>query len=262
MPYTFMQDETHCLLIGTKFAIWRKPASGDMFGPYKNPAAHLDLLKFHSDMQYLSLAVQQDVVVNHTSLAGAAGTAASGAPAAGSGSSGSAPPVMNGDIREDRIELLDHGAGLIPPYMVLFNGQAISAGTMVQNEGDRARLVSSWVSATKVGIKAIAFSSLSALSAVTRTYRVLVFRQFAPVPGAPLYRFKPDEIQLGARKISNVNPALRRAAAGEATFYLPKLPDTDIRNGAIRTASPISGIVDIGLYNGALLEIPAIEVTY
>jgi hypothetical protein len=262
MPYLLMEDDENCLLIGTKFAIWKKPVSGDKFGPYKNPTAHLDLLRFHSDMQYLSLAVQQDVVVNHTSLAGSTGVAPGGAPATGDGSSGSAQPVANGDIRADMIDLVNHDAGAIPPYYVLYNGQAVSAGTVVQDDGDRARLVSSWVTSSKVGIKAIAFSSVSALAAVSRTYRVVVFRQFAPQPGLPLYRFRPSEIQLGAGKISDTNPALRRANVGEATFYIPKAPDTDIRNGAIRSISSAGVTTDLGNYNGGLLELPAIEVTY
>jgi hypothetical protein len=262
MAYVFLEDEDNCLLIGTKFAIWKKPVSGDKFGPYKNPTAHLDLLRFHSDMQYLSLAVQQDVVVNHTSLAGAAGTPASGAPTTGDGSSGSAQPVASGDIREDMIDLLTHSAGGVPPYQVLYNGQVVSAGTVVQTGDGCARLVSSWVTSTKVGIKAIAFSSESDLPAADKTYRVVVFRQFGPDSGEPLYRFRPTEIQLGAGKISNASPALRRAKVGEATFYIPKAPDTDIRNGAIRSISSAGVTNDLGSYNGGLLELPAIEVTY
>lgn len=248
-----------------KMAIWEKPASGDKFAPFDSPTDYMDAIYFHSDLQYLSSPLIDTVTVNHAQVNGVTGSGVTGAPSNDTSNTGPSQAIANGQIVTANHTLLSHGLGVVPPYMVLYNGEAIGGGTNVQDETGRGRLVSSYATTSIIGLREVGFSSASNLSAVSRDYDVIVFRELDPDPLKPLFHVKLSDgtFILGQGKIEAGARTLRRALVGDATFYIPISRTLDVRNGAIRTVSPISGLKDFGgFYSGGLIQIEAIEVTY
>lgn len=240
-----------------KVAVWEKPASGDPMAPFYDPSNHMDLVYFHSDLRYLSNTLEQDVTINHTQLNGLTGSAVAGAPGQGT----SAQLIANGDIRSSSIDLLSHGLGYTPPAFVLLDGQILAGSTAIQSTTAGARFCSSWADATKVGLREIAFSSTANLVAVSKTYKVLCFRQFEGDPALPTFRAKPGEgiIVFGEGRITQDDRPIRVPAdPSDAEWYVPVTIAVDCKNGAIRTLSAISGATDRGLYTGSLFDLRAV----
>lgn len=256
---------TKCLRVKDgKLVIWDKPLAGDHLAPFDDPVTHIDSIYFCSDFQYLSSVIEADVIINHASVSGLTGSGVTGT-SAGDGSSGSSEKIADGRVIPAAHTLYTHSLGYVPPYMVLYNGEAIAGGTNVQPEDGRARLVSSYATSSIIGLKEVGFSNASTLAAVDRTYQVLIFRELAADPSKPLFHVKLGDgaLVMGQGKVTEDMALLRRVTAAEATFYIPVSPTLDIRNGAVRTVSPIAGINDVGgQYNGGLLQIEAIEVAY
>jgi hypothetical protein len=247
-----------------KLAIWEKPTSGDVMAPFDDPLANMDKVKFHSDLQYLSSqAVSADININHTSLAGVTGTGY----VAGSGggpSSGSSTPIANGQVRVSSIDLATHSLGYVPLFYVLYNDRIVSPGTIVQTGTNMARFVSVYATTTKIILREVAISSSSALPAITKTYNTIVFREPIADPAKPMLRLSANHPMVLARgKVTEADRPLRKAASADAKFYIPTERTLDICNGAIRTISPLDGIVDVGTnYNGGFTSAESILVTF
>lgn len=257
---------TFCFFISAddeKLAIWEKPLSGDIFAPYDDPLANMDKVKFHSDLQYLaSQAVSSNITINHTSLAGVTGTGYQ-AGNGGGPASGSSAPISDGQIRVSSIELSTHGLGYVPLCYVLYNNRIVSPGTVVQTDSDMIRMVSVYVTTTKVFLREIAISSAVALPAISRDYSVLVFREPIADPLQPtLFLSRDNPMVLAKGKITEDNRPLRASVASDARFYVPIERTIDIKNGAIRNISPLDGIIDYGSYNGNFSTARSVLVTY
>jgi hypothetical protein len=214
----------------------------------------MDLVYFHSDLQYLANALEQDVTVTHTSLAGITGSGQAGIGV------GSSQPIADGDVRGTAIDLVTHNFGYPPITFVLLNGEILSGGTLIQSASTGARYASSWSDNTKAGLFETAFSSASALPSVSRTYKVLCFRSLSGDPSLPTLRFSPGEnlIVLGRKISSDARPLRVPALVGDAEFYVPLEPVLDARNGAVRSISPISGTVDLGFYTGSFFTLKSV----
>jgi hypothetical protein len=241
-----------------KVAIWDATGlvGAARMDPFNTPTDHMDRVFFHSDLQYLANMIEQTVVVNHTSLAGKTGTSVSGAPGLGT----PAQAIANGNVRGLSIPLWTHSFGYAPPCFILHNGEILSGGTVIQSTSAGIRLASGWSNNTQVGLFETAFSSASALAAVSNTYKVIIFRALAGDPALPTFRnSKPDEELILGRKISDDARPLRvPILPGDAEFYVPLDPVLDIRNGALRSISPITGTTNMGFYTGSFFELHSV----
>lgn len=243
-----------------KMAIWEKPASGDRMAPFDDPIANFGLIRFHSDFQYLSNSLRVNgISVSHASVAGVTGTGYA-TPSNGNYATG---PVANGQVVVTDKLLYTHGLGYVPQFMVLYNGAIVYGGTCVQQSADKqkVRFVSAYATTTEIRLQDIGISSSDALPATSVSYDVLIFRDPAPIPGAPLYWNTPDEITLGYGRITSEQRPLRRAVGAEDFFYVPLGRTADIRGGAYRTISP-AGPADLGTYMGSFFSADYIKVTY
>lgn len=249
-----------------KVAFWEKPASSDpavIMHPFFYPEEHMDIVYFHSDLRYLTNVLETDVTVNHTALAGLTGTASVGA----SGFGTPAQAISDGDVRETSIVAVTHNFGYAPlTFVITEDGEILSGATIIQTEGTdgRARIGSSWADSVDAGIHEVAFSSASTLSAISRDYKVLCFRQFDGDPAFPMLQLKPSTeiICFGHGKITQDDRPVRVPnIPGDAEWYVPITLAVDTRNGAIRTISPISGTTDVGLYTGSLFELRSVLMT-
>lgn len=245
-----------------RLAIWEIPPTGDKMDPFNDPVAHFQYIRFCSDFQYLSIHDAKTAVINHTSLAGVTGT---GYTVGNGTTSTSSSPISNGQIRTTSIKLCDHDLGYAPLVFVLNDGRLVAPGTMLQteNSGNRIRQASIYATSTSIYLKETAISDASALSAIDLTYDILIFKDPEADPAQPFLKIDPaDEIVLAWGKITDSDLPIRRAIPGDATFYIPTARTIDIRNGAVRNISPISGVKDWGQYFGGFFEASAIQVTY
>lgn len=243
-----------------KVAIWDAEGLADPMDPFYNPTNHMDIVYFHSDLLYLASALVADVVVNHTALAGIVGSGQ-----AGIGMGGSSQPIGDGDTRGLSITLVSHNFGYPPPVFILTEeGEILSGGTVLQKTGGMVRYGSSWSDETEAGIFEAAVSGSSALPSIVKTYKVFCFRNLLGDPSLPTLRLsKPDgQIILGRKISQDARPMRVPAFAGDAEFYVPLDPVVDIRNGAVRTISPISGVTDIGTYTGSFFDLTSILMSY
>lgn len=249
-----------------EFGIWETPPTGDPMAPFLEPAQHLSRVRFHSRLQYLAKLLEQPAVtINHTALAGVTGTGITGAPTSGGASSGSSDPIGNGQIRVTDFTLYEHGLGYPPLYMAMYGTEILSGATLVQEENPgRRRIVSSYATSTIIGLREVAFSSSSALSAASRDYRVLVFRNPASDPAKATLKVSATELYFGQGKIGSGDAMLRGAVPGDSqTFFLPSSETVDNWNGGLRAVAQDRRAVDVaGDYTGPLFTVAHIEVAY
>jgi hypothetical protein len=245
MAYIFKENATTCLLAGSKFAIWKKPISGDKFGPYKNPAAHLDLVLFHSDLNYYGVAASNlNRVIAHPTVAGV------NPPVAGDGSfivRGLGQAVVNDHL------LVTHNLGYVPKFFALYSGGMFPNGIPVQNEGlGRKRFVADYATTTEIRLFEVGYSSDVALSAVSRTYQVFAFRDAAPDLALPIMKLSPSSVIFGQGKFRSADPHLRAYDVGDSKLAIARSRTAAIRNGGLRAYLPDGSFVDFQGFNGSL----------
>jgi hypothetical protein len=252
---------TQILMIeGTEVAVWEKPLVGDPDAPFYDPMSHLDLIKLHSVLNYLTGTIIQTVNVNHALVAGVSNFQMAGAP-----ESGVAIGINLGQVVVTDHVLVTHNLGYVPAYLVIYEGEAVSGATNVQVlSGGRFRLVSSYADENVVGIRATSKSTNDDLVAVTRSYKVIIFRELEADPAAPLFDVELDagRITLAKGKINEGQPTVRRTAPGDtATFVLPMTRTIDIQNGSVRTLS-VNGNQSLGNgYTGPLDSFSHVQLT-
>ena len=243
-----------------KMAIWEKPAAGDVMAPYDDPLANWDLVRFHSDFQYLNNAIEVGAIsVSHSLVAGVTGTGYS-APSAGGGSTG---PIANGQIVISNKTVYTHSLGYVPWFQLQFDGRVVSPGTVVQQATDQIRFVAPYATSSIIGLVDIGISSASDLAAQTSDYDLVIFRETAEIPGDPLARLRVDgsPITIGYGRVTSEQKPLRRAVPGDSSFFVPYGRSLDIRNGAVRFINDTDEF-DLGTYLGAFLTAEVIEVAF
>lgn len=246
-----------------KIAIWEKPLTGDPLAPFNDPSNHIDLIKFHSDLQYLANTLESTTTINHTSLAGVTGTGYTVSNAGGS--SGSSQPISNGQVRVSDLLLYTHGLGYAPLTYVIVDDQLITPGLTIQNLDDRWRGVSVYATTTGIYLREVAISSVSALPTVSKSYRVIIFREPTADPALPTFHVKPADgiFVMGRGKINQDTLPIRRVVPGDPfAFYIPIDRIADIRNGALRIINSDGLVVTLGQYNGPFNQTQTIQVTY
>jgi len=266
MAYIYMEDGGKCLLIGEEMAIWEKPLSGDPFGPYKNPAQNLDAVYFHSKNDYYAEAASANVPVAHAAY-----------PA-------SAPSVWATDplnlitvtiypttYTVSRV-LLTHNLGYVPKFLIGdedYNELPASAPIQyANNQEGGSRFVRHYATNTQIVQVEYVVPGMGPMSALSKTYRIVVFRKPEAVPGKPVFQAKGSVLIAGRGKIDYSEKHLRLALPGETAFNMPTGPVYDINNGQVRYVRSggfwIESVTVRGAtvvrYNGSLTDVPYISV--
>ena len=212
--------------------------------PAKTPISHLDKITWHSSFDQFELATNPtDVAINHTSLA--ANSVTTGI--------GSILLTIYGNIRVTDILLFTHGLGYKPRVKVTINNKVVVSGQIIQNLNDgRARIVSVYVTTTGVYLRETAYSAVSALPAISQTYRVFVFRQSTQNPSAPLFSDNGTLMTIARGVIRSDKKYLRRTGVGDAEeFSIDRGPTIDIDNGFKRIANGGTLTTETG-YGGSM----------
>jgi hypothetical protein len=245
MGYIYREVGNICFLAGSKVAIWRKPPSGDKFGPYKNPMAHVSRILFHSDFDYYgAVAWTMSRTISHPRVNGASYAVSEYEPAS---------TRFFGRQQERTHLLLTHNLGYAPRYFVAYDGEMIPHGTPIQTQsGGRCRFVSAYATETQIRLKEIGISSDADLLDTSRTYQVIAFRDSVADLALPLLRLKPDDVVMGQGKFRTRWPHLRNVGSGDTPFAVALDRTAAYGNGGIRVRTPEGGTVDFGGFQGSL----------
>lgn len=233
--------------------------------PAKTPADHLDKLIWHSALyQYEIAAGPVDVTISHTALATKDTwhtVSTGGYDFGGSAPVGSTIGFRNrGDVRVSDILLYTHGLGYIPKFMVALDGRRVPDGFIIQVDTNGGhRRVSMFATTTGIYLRESAISTDINLVAVSKTYRVMVFRTRAPDPAKALWSGSGAAMQLARGIIDTTRRYLRRTGAGDTPFALNLGRTIDIKNGGSRSASG-GVVVSDPRYNGTMAAPPYVSV--
>lgn len=246
MPRVMMNDPAT-----ERFALFEEaPGGGDFDDPNSNrnrplndPVTWLDLVKFHSDFDYYQVhSGPTAVTVNHASVAGATTTIYNLA---------GATFARQGQIVTAHYDLVTHGLGYVPKYMVIMGGKIVAPGTLVQVDTARNRNVTPYATTTKIRLYEAAISSASALAAIAIDYEVLVFKQPAS-DSDHAFDFDPvtGRFILGYGKFDSDLKMLRKAGASASPFDISLGRTIDIKNGGSRTVLADGTTTSDTNYNG------------
>jgi hypothetical protein len=237
------------------FAIFEEPNTTGLVhdidaarnAPAKTPASYLDKVRFHVDFDYYQVSVgPSTVTVNHASVAGASTNVVN----FWGGASGVVTRV--GQIVTTYHDLVTHSLSYIPKFMVIADGHIIAPGTMVQSATAQERTVTPFATTSKIRLMDIGISSGSALSAMSKDYTVLVFKQPAETSDQ-LMSFDPDtgQVILGLGKFDSDIKMLRQSGAGDSPFDISLGPTVGIRNGVAKTVLADGTTVTESGYTGS-----------
>lgn len=231
-------------------ASWSEPNSEGDFrdidaprnAPAKNPVAHLDKVAFHSDFFLYEKAIDRIVTVSHPSVP---------ARSVDYGGGGNRPiwRVHGNRVSATRL-LLNHSLGYTPLVMVAYSGAMLVCGTVVQRTSAGARFVSVYADNNTVGLGEAAYSTNQTLPAISRSYRVVVFRTPAPDPEKYQFSGNSDHFQIGRGVIDSDKSYLRRVDPSESDLDMDFGRTVDIKNGGARIVTGGNVQTDT-YYNGS-----------
>lgn len=255
MAFIFMEKGGICLLAGSKLVIWKTPASGDKFGPYKRPADFMDLVLFCSDWDYYAEHSRTLVSLTHQNVPGLTVTD-------GLGFGGGAAVYVGQTLQEQQV-LVTHNLGYPPRFWIAQDDRVLPSGMNVQNLSDRARFMSFYATATQIVAVNIGTSSSVALPAFTASYDTVVFKRVAAadvLPGLPLFWAKRARAIMGRGKIDTDIKTVRIGAGTDTPFYIPLGRNVDLNAGASRVVLPNGPTITQAGYAGSFTGSPSLRV--
>ena len=219
--------------------------------PAANPSANLSDVIWHSEFGQYELAMPEQVkTINHPAVSGRTRQYGIHYRDGFDESDVGVNMSVAGRIATAEHTLVTHNLGYPPKVFAVYENHMLTTGEIVQRSDNRNRSVCLFVTNTIVGLREIGYSDSNSLSAVTRTYRVLVFRDQAQDPGAPLFD-GPNPVRFSKGKIASDKSYLRKAGAGSSAYVLNQGPTLDVRNGRVRLATG-GVIIDEAGYNGSM----------
>lgn len=255
MGYVFMNDPA----TGRVAIFLENGTSGDPVNPnstrnapLNNPVAHLSKVRFHSDFDYYQVHSITTVTINHAAVATASVTISTGQPV-----------IRKGQVVKANHNLVAHGLPYVPAYMVKSGNGLIGQSSMIQASTSGVRYVSPYATATHIRLLDVGTSSDVNLSAISKTYQVIVFKQ--PVEDSS-YMADIDpgagKFILGKGKWRGELRQLRRTLLGDASpFDVPRGRTTDVRNGVSKTVLADGTTFAMPAYDGTFTGSPSVQCT-
>lgn len=248
MAKVLYADQTGC-------AIYTPAPSGDPDDPFVNPLDHLDLVDFHSEFDYYSIIGQAQTVINHAAVAGVTGNSGNGTVP------GSVTIRLDGQVVETDHLLYTHSLGYVPKFFVSINGKMWPHGAPVQRlDASRVRFVCAYATATEIRLKVTSYSSTAALTAVSVTYDILVFKDHGVSPDSRELNLQAGDVVFGKGKFQSGEPHLRLAGVGDTTFAIATTRTVDMTNGGMRIYASDSTAINYGSYDGTMAAPTLINV--
>lgn len=208
--------------------------------PLNNPVAHLDKIYFHSDFNYIEVALLASATISHAGFAAASPVAWNGNAGTG-GSQGFAIGNYSGDHL-----LASHSLGVIPRFRVVTAGQMLPTGFPVQATSSGAtRYVSAYATTTQIRLKEFANAGWAATGGISVDYQVMVFAEPPAPTGNLLFDWDPTTgILTLARGRWRSDRRYLQVVPGGSPFAMIQGRNIDLNNGAARTITPNGTIVE------------------
>lgn len=234
-----------------QFAMYREPTSGALDAPLYNPLQHLDKIKVHSGLAYLQRAIEIDVSITHAAVAASSGWSWS------TFSNNWTPEAYT----IDRL-LGVHGLGVIPLCLVASGQGALDPGVPIQTNGSGGtRYLDIYLTATEVRARERVDSGTGSLPATTRSYKLIVLREPAALPGEV---FWAEDGRIRGETFDSDYHYLRAVAAGESPYRLTAGQQIDTEGGICRFIDALGTVThdfyNAAAYTGSLTTVPSIEV--
>jgi hypothetical protein len=217
--------------------------------PLNSPASHLSKVYFHSDFDYYQVHSITSVTINHAAVAGASVAV-------------TANITRIGQMVKTTHTLVTHSLGYAPSYMIESGGTLIGQSSVIQIENG-GRIVSPYATTSTISLLDAGSSTAVALSAMSKTYRVVIFRQ-PTADSAHLFDWDPTAgtLVMGKGKFRGALQALRRTLIGDASpFDIPLGRTSDIRNGFSRTVLADGSTFTYPPYTGSFSGSASIQCT-
>jgi hypothetical protein len=235
------------------FALYREPATAPFDAPLHNPLAHLDKIKVHSALAYLQRGFEVDVTINHAAVAASSGWDWS--------------TFTNNWTPEaytiDRL-LGTHNLGVIPICLVASGQGLLDPGFPVQVNGSGGtRYLDIYVTATEVRARERVDSGTGALSALSQTYKLIVLREPASIPG-DVFWAEDGRVRGGEGMFDSDFHYLRAVADGESPYWLGASQQIDTAGGICRYIDALGAMThdfyQPSAYTGSLNSVVARQV--
>lgn len=235
------------------FALYREPNTGASDAPFTDPLPNLDLIKIHSGLQYLQRAIEIDVTITHAAVAASNGFSWSNF-------------AFNWTPEAYTIDRLlgPHDLGVIPICLVASGQGIVDPGIPIQVNGSGGtRYLDIYLTATEVRARERVDSGTGALPAITRTYKLIVLREPAHVPGDIMFA-EDGRLRGGEGLFDSDFHYLRAVAAGESPYFLGASQQIDTAGGICRFIDALGVVThdfyDASAYTGSLSAITARQV--
>jgi hypothetical protein len=233
---------------GGKVAIYIKPTSGDVDAPFTNPGQHLDKVLFHTDLDLYRVAVgPTEVTVTLPSVAAATRVF-----------NASPPLIINGQVQIDEVAVLSHGLGVVPNYMIIYNGAELVNGDIVQSiddaNGYRVRFLGHWADTTHIYVSSRGVSSNPGnLPSMGFTCTVVVFEEGEVEDGVLIdFDSATGRLTLAGGKFDSNQKLLRaEGQAGDTPYDIIVGKSIDLNNGRSRVARGDGTLVSEPGYDGS-----------
>lgn len=222
--------------------------------PARLPGSNIVNTIWHSDFFQYELAMPiQSVTIEHPAIAGR--QIYWGFEQAYNGSNPNAPEqiryLVPGSVGTTNHTLIEHNLGYVPLAFVAWGGRMIMPGVPVQTATQgRSRFVAPYITTSTIFLREIRNSSANTLSAVSRTYSIIIFRVPAIQATRALFGKEGNNVVLGRGKIDTSKTYLRRTGAGASPFDIDLGRTIDLNNGRSRLVSGGNTITEDG-YGGS-----------
>jgi hypothetical protein len=208
--------------------------------PAKNPAAHLDKIYFHSNLDSMEVLADTTVSVAHALVPATSNgdTGSSGSNGSGTANQEGQPKYLASSINRT---LYTHNLGYPPHCFALVDGKVLWPGMPVQTfAGGRGRYCSLYVTPTIVGLREWTSMSATDLPAISKDYRLLIIKQppASPTDGK-LFYLNPETgiVKVGRGRFSSDRRYLQ-VVPGGTPWSFPGGRMLDLKNGAPRFLMP------------------------
>lgn len=220
--------------------------------PLLDPVNWLQNIKFHSDFDYYQVAIgPTNVTVTHPTINGTSVTIVNTA---------GYTFTRQGQVVITDIDLVTHGLGYIPKYMVAYNDSLIGPGSLIQVDTNKIRTIAPYATTNKIILRDTGISSNTNLSSISRDYSVLVFRE-PEVDSDSLFEFDQStgEVILGRGKFKSNLKMLRQAEPGDSPFDISLGRTIDIKNGGMKIVLADGTTFTESNYDGSFTGSPSIQ---
>lgn len=212
---------------------------------FTNPVPNLDDVFFHSDLDYMGIAANIEVTVTH--------------PARAKGAPAEAHSYATPTFYAATSDPLAHNLGYVPHGLCFIGNDMLPANTQIQFVGTSFRTVALELTANELRIFETCWVYNTALPAITKTYRIVLFTPKIQPSGNTMIEIKPERVIASGGKLDTNLNYIRRASQNP-DFYFSKGRTADANNGSFKIVTANGSTIVRSPYAGSFTGVPGIGI--